>query len=137
MKAVVYFDPATGQISSTKNVQDHMIEANCPAGMQWMIPDPAWQPSPEDYYVVTGSFGPDLFSKPAMPVSYGATEITTEENITITGIPADATFTHPDGTAQITAGAVTWGSDVPGDFFLFLDRFPYKQVKINVTVIPA
>gem|GEM_PF-2828062 len=132
---VVYYAPGTGQISSVMTVQEEMIEANCPDGLSWFIPT-GW-PRPDENYIIVGIDGPEVFTRPDMPITHSALTMTTAEDLLIESIPIGAQFRHPDGTETIDDGSVSWGSDVPGEFYLFIDRFPYKSVRLHVKVNPV
>lgn len=131
MIEIVCYEP-NGRITGVKTVQASMAESNCPAGSQWF--ETSLPVNPINQMIVIGTYGPEPFARPAMPISYGSLSITTEDTLDITGIPAGAVLTHPDGEDVIDDGDVSWGSAVPGIFILTLEKFPYLGVNLRVEV---
>lgn len=134
MIEVVYYE-SNGRISAVKTIQQGTEELNCPPASQWFI---CSRPvNPADKYVVVGTHGPELFSRPAMPITHGDLTVVIDEPVTVSDIPAGAVLSHPDGEDTIEDGALEWSCAVPGIFVLTLSKFPYLEARLRVQVNPA
>jgi len=131
---VVYYEP-NGRITGCKTIQAGMEEQNCPAGSSWYVTTAPVCATRQR--IIVGTEGPEPFARPPMPITHTPLTITTEEDVTITGIPVGAVLSHPDGEDVIDDGDVSWGSAVPGVFILTIEKFPYLGVNLRVEVNPA
>jgi len=127
--STVYYD-ANGRIVGVAQLQEDMEEANCPPGMSWM--NTSSNATCDRHYVLEG----EITERPLMSLVVGATEFSTEENITISGVPVGAVFSHPGGEESITDGEVEWSSALSGRYLLQVTCFPYKEESIYVQVNP-
>lgn len=131
---VIYHQP-DGRILACKTIQPGMEELASPGDCSWF--ETQHPINPVDTYVVPGVLGPELFSRPLMPITHDGLTITTAQDLLVMGAPDGSVLHHPDGSEPVDSEGFTWGCDVPGIYILRIEKFPYQEALLRVEVNPA
>lgn len=84
-----------------------------------------------DYYIVDGKETP----RPEMPVSHtGEVYLSINEVIRVDGLQVGSRLLYPGGQTIVDDGYFEWSSVAPGSFNFMIEKFPFKEVRINAIV---
>lgn len=84
---------------------------------------------PGAHYILDGAITP----RPVMPVTVSG-PVAVDEDWEITGIPAGALVTYPDGAVVVDDGFIQWSSAVPGEFKFTVELWPYLPKVVYASV---
>ena len=131
MKHVAYY-LASGEITKYMRLLDQNIELNLGPGESYKV---LTLPIIDvgRVYIVDDT----VTYRPVMDLIVSSAEITTADELIISGIPVGATVTYPDGSDVVDDGVIEWECAEPGVFFFTIELFPYLTERLEIEVTEA